>query len=277
MNEKKYKTITMILLIVVVMLSAYIIFDGLGLSVSINKNQSSTEEEKDTSRDEESNTSVVYDLKKAEELVAKYYLGSSGPVQGFVDLLNETEKLLLTIPNVSKTEKKCEDVYSKLINAEKTDYGYVIKSNGDMFVCEDNTNIINYLDLNSEYQSLFGSNQYIPKTNLTYGWGILYYYDEVNNRFISAEWSGGGNSATFNSYVVKSAEIINEQLIINVGYACGGADKEIELKNGTAPASEFDSLDKKEQFLSKYKERLKVKTFTFKLDNGNYVLKNIEG
>ena len=75
--------------------------------------------------------------------------------------------------------------------------------------------------------------------------------------------------------------IKSNKLIINVGY-CDvvlSEDKGVfEIANGSKV--ELKNILKenlKQEIMAKYKEQLKVKTFTFVLDNGNYVLKNIEG
>ena len=259
MKDSKYKIVVVILLVVIVCLGGYIVYDAIN-----DKNSQTTDNEvNENNNNGQANNIVNYDMKKAEELVAQYYFWEKGWLNGFVDFASDRDKFYVAFRNVQKNEITCSKA--------KADIPNITCSNSEKIY------VIDYDKVNNKYQKLFGSEQIIPKKDINSLVDSHYYYDGANERFIATPAYIGGASGTHNTYVVKTAEVKNNQLIVEVGYAVGGEGMDIELQNGTAPASEFDSLDKKDEFLSKYKDQLKIKTFTFVLDNGNYVLKNIEG
>ena len=143
--------------------------------------------------------------------------------------------------------------------------------------------MIQYDEINNIYKSLFGTDQNIPKKDITNGLMGNFYYDEEKNIFIEAEYNGGGMNYNFNFYTVKSAQISSNELIIKVGYAVAdfnhdNSTYQIELQNKkiTYKQEEAQRDDFQEDFIAEYEDNMNVYTFTFVKDNDSYVLKNIE-
>ena len=278
MKDSKYKVVIIILLVVIVCFGGYIVYDAINDKNNQIKDNEVNENNKNNVQE---NQVVSYDLKKAEELVDNYYFGETGWVNGFISLPNEqmddieqsiAEKAKLYVAMLISKKKQISCSEAKKV---------IDFVSGD--VCKPTFNTIEYDELNEKYRKLFGSSEQVSKKAFQYA-GEAYEYDEANDRFVEGIFHGGIAAPVneeVNFYTVKNAQIKSNKLIINVGY-CDvvlSEDKGVfEIANGSKV--ELKNILKenlKQEIMAKYKEQLKIKTFTFELDNGNYVLRNIEG
>ncbi len=151
-----------------------------------------------------------YDLKKAKELVDKFYTDNyiiSGNV--FKDGMTERYKISMAFNESKKAkEYECKELYKE---AKTDDQGIVV---GDGTFCDDKVKGILYADLEKSYKDLFGNNSKLMKKSV----GIFDYIKD-ENLFTYLSCRCGGVDMTQYIYGIKDATLKGKDLVINVYYS----------------------------------------------------------
>lgn len=156
------------------------------------------------------NEVVDYDLKKAKELVDKFYTDNyivSSNI--FKDGMTERYKISMAFNEIKDKlkEMECTELYK---DGKKDDEGIVV---GDGTYCDGKANTVLYADLERAYKSLFGNDAKLAKRTV----GIFDYIKD-ENIFVYLSCRCGGVDQAKHVYDVKDATKRGKNLTINVYY-----------------------------------------------------------
>lgn len=136
-------------------------------------------------------------------------------------------------------------------------------------------NKISYDSLNSTYQHLFGNDEEIGKQDYQKGYYTLTYKADSNNAWndqFSFDAVGGGGTGGGPVTVVKDAFVDDKKIIVEVYHDVLGVcdDNYPTDKPCFVDGTDYDA------WVNDIKDELPVYSMTFRVNDGHYVLKNIE-
>jgi len=293
-EEKKYKrlvTIIIILLLIIVLMLGYIVYDVVTSSNNkLSKNDIVDVPNKDNGSQENKNNETKeenFDLDKAKQILegieyTKFYNISSDEI--------ESLKLQIAFNKTESQAATCDSIYSNLPNAKKDEFGYydVTLDNEDFTnqtLCNNSTKVILYKDVNATYIRLFGNNTILPKRDIG-GYSYCdgnYDYIEGLDAFAHLYFSPDGcYSENKEINIINSAKSSDDELTIEVsskvlewngqgGYDVTIGDKKVSFEQSKVEKEDFDK-----DFFGQYSQYMQVYRFAFELEDGNYILKNID-
>ena len=142
---------------------------------------------------------------------------------------------------------------------------------------------VDYSDINSQYQKMFGNSSSIEKKDYNPGHSLTFSYinDGGHEMFEVMPFNGGGTGMAMFS-VVKNASYNDENIIVNVYHdnvpVCEAVDSTnkycIEV-NGSAIINSIDDFNMRE-LINSFADKIPVYTMTFTKNNSHYVLSNIQ-
>ena len=288
----------LITVIVLVLVIGLLVFKLTRDTVSTNKDKNTTSD---------NNTQVIdkvegakdFDLKEAEQLLDKFGFNENfGCGANIYDrYYSESFKQIVAIKKVSdsvKTNKKCSEIYTETREGEIGTY------KGQNGVCYEDkgATLIPYEEANKIYKELYGEE--IPKKGFNSAnlglYYIMYDYNESLNSFVQLECGGCGGACSnqININKVKSAYIVDENLVINVYHYNGGIDSNVKhvyvytskgylnleaakIVIDNIYGSEVDSAiaAAKKEIEEKYLDELDVYEVVFTKKDGNYIFKSL--
>lgn len=266
-NVKILTTLVMILVVLVLCLGGYLVYDKLSSDDKQVTNLESVEN---------NNTGITqYDISRATSLIESVVDKYDSQLIHFIleEGLSEEIKLLMAIKNTQPTKTyEC----SQLFDANY--YGNYRPTNNEKWECTfgDKPDVYLYDSVSKEYSKIFGISKVAPKIDVFKATG--YSYSSKQNAYANLQIQATGLSHPA-YYEVESANIENDKLKINISYLlykCDtlGCENHIYSVNNVEKTSS-SSIDIS-QIYQQNKQELPKLTFVYELENNNYILTSIE-
>ena len=294
MKKKSFVVIVIFLILIILGLCAFIVYDKDLLN--LKGNNTSVKKEKNAEEKNTEEKTESYDLAKAEELLNRFGFNedigcfSSKIYDGFY---SDEYKQIVALNNAFKdeslkTSKKCSEVYSS-DQYSKEHMGY--KSEYGVCKEERGTSLVSYENANKIYKSMYGTD--MPKKGLnSTSISSLYYkfydYIESLDSFAEIECGGCGGACggvePISITKTKSANIKNNELVVEVYHNIlelnNGVDRNGNYKFVTTIKDHNIKLDSKDiesakkEIEEKHLDKLDVYEVKFTKKDGNYIFKS---
>lgn len=283
--------------IIVIIGVGIIVYLSIGIGEKLGKIVESESGNNKTEANEKSNSNVGSNSNSVQELDkedAKKYVE---PYVYFFDVLNEkglTDKTKVDITFKSKYENmsgvktaiECKDAFD-----DCDEYG-LHSVDGFNFEKEKATQY-QYDNVNSFYKQIFGTKNNVPKLDSNPSIFAYLKYSNKLNAWVELEPAFGGSCIGGEDiyYVIDSAEVVDNKLVINLTYfeytaVCESTYSEEELakmeyteEDGYGYFYKLDGVEKKvltekeiPDLVIKNHDKLPKLTFTFEKENDNYIL-----
>lgn len=270
-NNKVLITIVVILIVLVLCLGGYLVYDKL-----LSNNNDNNTDNNITENNQEETKEEDYDLVEAKKLIDNIL---SLDVYNILDRLSEsglTEDVKLSMAIVSTPAQQiytCNDAFD--VN---TEYGGYRPTQTDRWACDSNIAVDTYPynDVNESYKKLFGSATVASKNGV---YTIMAYdYSSKIDSFVALDPQFGPIVGNLYYYDVEAAQLIDNQLIIEVSYLTY-IYTTLDAEDFTYTINDIQYTAMSEEEISKAyndnKEILPHLTFTYEKENKNYVLKSV--
>ena len=275
MEEKKNTSkniIIAILVILVLLLSGFIVYDKV-INEKVENDDNSSVVEKET-----------MNLESAKKLIDKYYLDTYPEHNTFIVGMTENMKkeiVMDQVPKKSILKRSCESIK-----------GFK-EENGECVSVDENSFDITYGSeiqfevLNAINKELFGKSENFEKKDFDIGL-TSWRYDATSNSFIAFTTPRGMEFGPFYSnYFVKNVEENKGSLKVKVGYLFlkniyDDFDDEallstnIKGENVTYKYSDTQKNTFEEELKKKYLDKLDTYEFTFKFEDDHYVFVDLK-
>ena len=264
------KNIVIIILSVIILgLGGYLVYDKV-IDKDVNNNN---EEETNVEHKEED-----YDLALAKELVDKYYdayqAGSS------FDNMDETAMLKNAFFKAQK-DYSCKELYENDERATgyefERDTGNPVSYRVEIddkthLLCGYYSHIVSYENMNKIYKELYGKNLEVEKQRFGYRPTTIY-YDPKHDVFALSQFQGGSGYQEEKFYDVKSAKIVEGQLIIDIGYEIfTPCDGEKLCSSNYLKAFTYNTTMNESDFIKENLNDFDTYRFVFEKEDDHYIL-----
>ena len=137
-----------------------------------------------------------------------------------------------------------------------------------------------YEDVDKTYKELFGNDSNAPKTNIRVS-SEVFAYSQKYDAYIqmSCECGGSISGTVGDIFGIKSAKIIDDKLVIDIGYGTYyiqdmANEGILNTTNGEIKITRSE-IDSSKSLVGKYLDKLDTYEFEFFKEDGTYKLKNI--
>ena len=283
-KRNRLKIICVILILLIIGLLVYILYDKGVIKINDNNNENKVTE---TEKEETNNKNITEEeIKKLlsdtfyietpiisnsfDNHIALYFVNKER-----YDMNSDAFKLEVAIGHLKSESIKysCEELFNNksLIDLFPEFKEYDLR-------CEEGYPQYSYEKVNIEYKKLFGKNTNAPKINSNlYYPAYVYVNDKKVYAALSYDWGDGGYPIVSG---IKSYEEKNNKLEVIYGYAPVYDEQNLFLNDGSKIPVPDDYYEKQsyimKEYFEKYKDKLTDFKLTFEYEGDHYVYKSVE-